>query len=180
MLGDVPSFYTQLFSFSILCPTSLILNGVLMSVPRPGSHHGPFKDGWSLVKMVNNRPLSLKEMLKYIYIFIYVHCIYIAYTCIAYIYTHACKTTQCAWNKFSSSLMATKLKKLLLNKTENNAQKTWQSRSGSHAGNKANSLTLSRTQICSSSSTWITRANLMNREWSKLLVIPRWRQSRFK
>ena len=107
---------------------------------------------------------------------IYVHCIYIY----LYIYTHACKTTQCAWNKFSSSLMATKLKKLLLNKTENNAQKTWQSRSGSHAGNKANSLTLSRTQICSSSSTWITRANLMNREWSKLLVIPRWRQSRFK
>ena len=52
--------------------------------------------------------------------------------CIAYIlhiralhiYIHACKTTQCAWDKFSSSLMATKLKKLLLNKTENNAQKT--------------------------------------------------------
>ena len=89
------SFYTQLFSFSILCPTSLILNGILMSVPRPGSHHGPFKDRWSLVKMVNNRPLSLKEMLKYIYIFIYVHCIYIAYTCIAYIYTCMQDNTMC-------------------------------------------------------------------------------------
>ena len=65
-------------------------------------------------------------------------------------------------------------KKTTKKHTHNNNHKSTNHEGAKEGPILARRHTLSRTQICSSCFTRITRANLMNRLWSKLLVMPRW------